>query len=529
MNDRRKRGFIRSRRSGIAAVLLVAVAFFSGTHSAAASTFETTKCWFAVPRDRDMTCGFLTVPENRTKPDGATIRIAVAIFEPDRERHEPVVFLSGGPGQSAGIRTDDDVESWWRFIGDEPWLRGRRLIAVDQRGTGLSQPSLDCTAYFTPDVWNRTTLKPDDAADFDALQKQEVNACRKALAGKGIDLSAFNTRENAADIADLRAALGIGRWVIYGVSYGTEVGLEVLDRHPQGIAAAVLDSVLPPDVDYLGADGKSLDRLLLKLDEDCGRDAGCRGHGPKLRVLVESIVTAFDAQPLLLRLGGTDGEKLRYTRIAGDDFLDVLFEQFYDHSAIEMLPSVIRSTFDQDYGPLSALVAESAVETADLGIADGMDFSVTCTETEPGKPALATSRLLEKWADSAAYSWICPIWLGGGRLASQPRPATIDVPVLMLSGDYDPATPPDWARGLVKRMPKGRFVLFSGIGHDVIDSDACGGEVVADFLADPSKPIRTACLSHLGPPQFTPSDRTEPQDDPGVAATDVMPLALTGK
>ncbi|CAH2400317.1 hypothetical protein MES5069_250083 [Mesorhizobium escarrei] len=80
--------------------------------------------------------------------------------------------------------------------------------------------------------------------------RDEVVACRGALIAKGIDLSAYNTAENAADINDVRKSLGIEKWVLYGVSYGTRLALEVMNEHPEGISASILDSVLPLDIDY---------------------------------------------------------------------------------------------------------------------------------------------------------------------------------------------------------------------------------------------------------------------------------------
>src|SRR5262245_7522244 len=102
--------------------------------------FKDAPCWFAIPRDRDIRCGHLLVPENRDKPDTPTIELAVVIFEPDRVRHEPVVYLNGGPGQPAGIETRDDIDEWWSYIDNGAWLRGRRLVVFDQRGVGLSKP-----------------------------------------------------------------------------------------------------------------------------------------------------------------------------------------------------------------------------------------------------------------------------------------------------------------------------------------------------------------------------------------------------
>ena len=121
--------------------------------------FEQTSCWFDLPRDRDLKCGHLTVPENRSKTSSRSIKLPVVIFEPDRTRHEPIVYLTGGPGQMAMIDNEGDIAQWWSFIDNGPWLRGRQLVVVDQRGVGRSEPSLDCSAHYTPSVWSEDRLQ----------------------------------------------------------------------------------------------------------------------------------------------------------------------------------------------------------------------------------------------------------------------------------------------------------------------------------------------------------------------------------
>ena len=64
----------------------------------------------------------------------------------------------------------------------------------------------------------------------------------------GIDVAAYDTAENAADIADLRVALGIDEWNVYGASYGSKLALVELRDHPEGIRSMVIDSVSPPNI-----------------------------------------------------------------------------------------------------------------------------------------------------------------------------------------------------------------------------------------------------------------------------------------
>ena len=95
------------------------------------------------------------------------------------------------------------------------------------------------------------------------------------MIAKGIDLNAYTSEQNAEDINDLRKALGIEKWVLYGVSYGTLLALEVMNQHPEGVSASILDSVVPMDINYLDEDGPNLDRSLAILQKDCLKANGC--------------------------------------------------------------------------------------------------------------------------------------------------------------------------------------------------------------------------------------------------------------
>src|SRR4029079_16219241 len=119
--------FVFHCRNGLLAAM-AAVAFLvlcGSSADLAAAGFQKTKCWFDIPRDREMTCGALHVPENRGSKASAEIALAVVIFQPERERYEPVVFLSGGPGQAAGIGKPEEIDGWWQFIGQQTWMIGR--------------------------------------------------------------------------------------------------------------------------------------------------------------------------------------------------------------------------------------------------------------------------------------------------------------------------------------------------------------------------------------------------------------------
>lgn len=489
---------------GLALVSLAGLAP-AASAAAAAPRFEKAPCWFRMPRDREMGCGFLVVPENRGKDNGREIRLAVVIFEPDKVRHEPLVYLTGGPGQPIYFETSADIDSWWSFIDGEPWLRGRRVVLLDQRGVGLSEPLLDCPGIYDPGTWNGVVATPELKPDLTAGQQQALLRCRDRLLASGVDLTAYNTKENAADVADLRVALDIPEWVVYGISYGTRLGLELLRDHPEGIKAAVLDSVLPLEVDFIGESAATFEGAMERLYADCRADAGCKQAFGDLKPLVAETVRRLDAAPLPLRLTGPN-EGPQFIHLDGSTYLWMLFDALYDWDAIERLPFLIYRTAQQDYRWLAEKARASYLDSgADSDFAEAMQFSVGCNEEYPfynSGPLPKSSALFDGWVEGDFYLWACPLWPAGTADAAENQPARSDVPVLLLSGDYDPITPPAWAQRTLPNLSRGQHLVFRGIGHDVVDSTDCGGEAVADFLANPARKPNTPCVDALEPPYF---------------------------
>ena len=165
----------------------------------------------------DFECGFLIAPENRAKPDGRTVRIPVARAKATSPNPapDPLVYLAGGPGGTGLASAVLRVRAGWNADRD--------VIFIDQRGALKAQPLLACPeidAFFAAAV----TLAPT-GAEFAARSADATQACHDRLVADGWDLSAYNTTENAADVADLRVALGIPQWNLYGVSYGTDLAL----------------------------------------------------------------------------------------------------------------------------------------------------------------------------------------------------------------------------------------------------------------------------------------------------------------
>lgn len=235
-------------------------------------------------------CGFLEVPENRSRPGGRTIKLAVAVIAavtPAKPAQDPLVFMAGGPGAD----TFDDIP----FLIDSGLNKDRELIVMAQRGNLYDRPNLACPEV---DRFNAQAVGLGyDSRQAQQLMLKAVKDCRARLTADGVDLSAYNTTENAADFADLRGALNIPRWNVYGYSYGSNLALTYLRLHPEGIRAMAIDSITPPQVVTLPWTWGSTAEGIRNFFEACAAQPACKDRYPDLPRLLTEQVRKLEAHP----------------------------------------------------------------------------------------------------------------------------------------------------------------------------------------------------------------------------------------
>ena len=298
-------------------------------------------CRFETPGGQIVECFDLTVPEDRSQPDGATIRLHLAIFRARGQNPapDPLVYLAGGPGENA-------LESLPLIFnrGLAPLLRDRDLIVVDQRGTGLSEPALDCPELnaLTFELLRRDPGEQDLSVEQSiALSTAALSACRDRLVGEGVSLAAYTSAENAADLDALREALGYEQWNLYGVSYGSRLALTIMRDFPQGIRSVILDSAFPPEVDLYSATPANVDRALTVLFEGCAADPACDAAYPGLETaFIEAVERLNDAPIVVSIVHPFTGERFE-ALIDGDATAGLLLQALYSTEIIPLLPEII--------------------------------------------------------------------------------------------------------------------------------------------------------------------------------------------
>jgi pimeloyl-ACP methyl ester carboxylesterase len=453
---------------------------------------------------KEARCGFLEVPENRSKSDGRTIRLAVAVVpaESKKAAPDPVVFLSGGPGYAAILQADVAVE-----IGLN---RDRDLILVDQRATPLNEPTLTCPEY---DRARAQVQLPYDAASSERRQEVGARACRDRLAAKGIDLGAYNTTENAADVADLRKAMGIREWNVYGFSYGTDLTLTYMREHPEGIRSVTVDSVMDPHLASVGRGWTSYREAFDNLLRACEAQRPCRERYPDVEQTFERQVEKLESDPLITRAEPEPGAPPVKVAIDGGALVNWLSGGGFDHEAADV-PAAIDALAEGDPGTIAVQRAGVGVTPAGV-FGEGLTFGVFCGEWLPyegpdnvlreGRRAFPTfpTSVLQSAPQYPFMTQVCRAWDIPKAPASVRAVTRSSIPTLVLSGTFDAATGESLAKSATETLARSTFVSVPGVGHGVAFASPCAQRVMASFYSDPTGAPDTDCVAKLQPPRFT--------------------------
>lgn len=444
----------------------------------------------------DGMCGTLAVPVDPAHPRGARIDLHIAWLRAAGDGEpaaDPVFFLAGGPGQAA-TEVATQVAPALREV-----LKTRDVFFVDQRGTGRSAP-LDCPKALREEYADRDGV--DAIAEF----------ARKCAATQKHDPRLFTTTLAVEDLDTVRRALGAAQVNLVGVSYGTRVAQQYAKRYPAQTRSIVLDGVLPNDVVAGGEFARTFERTLALRAKACAADAACRARYPQdLRAQLATLKQRLAAAPVDVEYRDpATGEAKRETLTA--QTVVALAQLFsYVPQGAALLPVVVDEAVQGRYGPLTAL-ASLGGESMAGSMNRGMQWSVICAEDADRyvvDPRDASTALGTDMA--AQFFAACKSWPRGARPADFTRPLTGRVPVLLMSGELDPVTPPEYADRVAKSLPNARAVVLRGQGHNVMGT-GCMPKLIGRFIETANATaLDTTCLGTVAPvPPFTGFNGWEP-------------------
>ncbi len=443
----------------------------------------------SVGRPTEALCGTLAVAENPDQPDGRQIALDIAWLPANNGdgagTDDPVFFLAGGPGQAATEHAAS-VEHALSEVGKQ-----RDIILVDQRGTGDSNP-LDC---------RDADGEPMELDAMVAPSIEQMTAfagqCAQGLQGRA-DPRFYTTTVAVRDLDAVRAALGVEKINLVGVSYGTRVAQQYASTYPEHTRTVVLDGVAPNSLVVGGEFARTLEDALALQSAQCRELPACSERYPTdMREQLRTVMAALEAAPVEVDYRDPRTGKMLHDTVTADAVGGLAFMFSYVPQTASLLPLMIDEAAHGRYAPLMSLVQLSAQQMQGQ-MTRGMQWSVLCAEDagrhRPDSGAADTiigSELAE------TFFAPCSVWPHGQAPQGFHQPFASELPVLLLSGELDPVTPPRYGEQVVENLPNGRHLVLQGQGHNV-SAIGCMPELLGQFIetADPHA-LDAECLDTL--------------------------------
>jgi pimeloyl-ACP methyl ester carboxylesterase len=434
--------------------------------------------------DEQVRCATVEVPEHRATRGGRTIPLRVVILPsraPATAPRQALFYLVGGPGLPATTLADliARAHATTRSTHD--------IVLVDQRGTGGSS-ALRCTLYGGD----------DDVATYlgDQFPVDSVRACAQRLA-RGADLSEYTTANAADDLEDVRARLGVARIDLDASAYGTRVALAYLRSHTDRVRSLVLQGVVPEEMVVPLTAARDAQRALDRVFGDCAADPFCRTSFPALRRELNTLLARLDRGPLSVRVQhprSTDSVTVALTRGVVADRLRIML---YSTRLSRRIPIVIHRAHEGDWTPFVALAYELSRVVFDQ-LDAGAHLSAACAE-DMTEPLDARDTFLGDYR-ARMYRQACAAWPVAGMSHSR-GPMPMRTPMLLVTGELDPVTPPSFAEAVAGRVHNATSLIVPGMAHAGVER--CVEEVVAQFVVRGSMAgVDSSCVAEIKPPPF---------------------------
>jgi pimeloyl-ACP methyl ester carboxylesterase len=391
--------------------------------------------------------GELLVPENRAEPGSRKIALRFLRFKSTAAKPgSPIVYLAGGPGGSGiaaarGVRLPLFLAL--RQFGD--------VIALDQRGTG-EKTELGCQEPIALDL-----AAPLDRAKAGAAAAAAARLCAERLKAQGVDLRGYNTRESAADLDELRRALGAEKLTLWGISYGTHLALATLRDFGQNIDRVILAGIEGPDDTYkLPSDQEELLRRIAVL---------ARPQIADLEGTIRGLLAELAARPKSVELVDPMSGESGAIVLGPLDLQVVLAQMLGGPDLFAGLPDFVARLAAGDWTALALRAAAARFGEAPLAMTTAMDCASGITAARRARIAAEAPKTLLGDAINMPFPEIC----AGVEVADLGdafrAPLESKVPALLISGSLDGRTRPRQAEALLAGMPSAVHLLIDGAGH----------------------------------------------------------------
>lgn len=447
--------------------------------------WDTTVEWESFGPETELETGYIEVPLDYTDHDAGTIELFIARHLADESKRIGSLLVNpGGPGFGGS-----DFAIFAQQIFSPAILRHFDIIGWDPRGTGRSEPAIDCIDDYD-DYFAGTDITPDDDAERQRLvdlADDFTTACEEQNA----ELLPFvGTNSSARDMDSIRRAVGEATISYFGFSYGSELGATWATLFPDTVRAAVLDGASDPNADFLDSglqQAAGFEASIATFLAQCSADPTCAFHSDgDAEQAFDDLMLRLDDEPVPSVAG-----RPAVTRSMA---LTAVAMAMYDSA---LWPNLERALDNARYGDGAQLLDlfDEYYQRRDNGTYDNSleAFQAIVCMDRTERPTVATE---DEW--SARYREVAPRFAPGTTgsyfctfFPPSPDPRVeIDVetsvPIIVIGTTGDPATPLDSTRRMADSIADGRLVVVVADKHTGYGENECIIDIVDLYLIDPT-------------------------------------------
>lgn len=443
-------------------------------------------------------CGTYAVFENYKTKKGRKINLNIIVVPAVHKTSNqlPIFYFEGGPGLAATKNVSFFGES------NNPYRQDHDIVLIDARGTGGSNP-LNCfqLQYQRGIADQFNPVNPPE----DIYPEAEVKACYDSLS-KNADLTQYTTTNIANDIEEVRLWLGYKKIHLFGLSYGTRLAQEYMRRFPKAVQTVVLQSPTSTGSRMPLYHAKFAQASLDKLFEDCAKDSLCKINFPFLKQEFNDLMFIGSKQNFKTFFSFSDSSTKQLS-IPWDIFQTKLRTLMYDPEGLKQIPFIIHQAASGNWKPFLSLYSEKG-KYGDF-LAEGLYLCITCSEDVPfikSKEVIPLTRNTFMGTYRIRQQQLaCANWARGFIPNDFLQPVRSNLPVLIISGNYDPVTPVSMARNIAAFLPNSQLVVIPQMSHlfDGLSNEECFDKMVMEFITNSGKSkVDTRCITSMQPPPY---------------------------
>ena len=243
-----------------------------------------------------------------------------------------------------------------------------------------------------------------------------------------------------------------------------------------------------------------------KLFDDCLNDSSCKTSFPLIKKEFNALMQKGKKRPFNIDHTMSDGSKKNLS-ISWNAFQTKIRSMMYQPRTLRKIPSIIHQTYQGNWKPFVSLYPEQG-KYNDFS-AEGLFISITCSEDVTFIKS-KEARRLTKNTFMGMYrieqqQIACANWTKGNIPDDYLQPVRSDIPVLILSGEYDPVTPVSMAKEIAGYLPNSQLVVIPQMSHifDGLSNVDCFDRIAIDFIEQSGKSkLNTDCVNSMQPEPY---------------------------